>query len=74
MWRGRERERKEEGEGKRERNKGRRDRNRYSPGNRPGRKVTRKHEINRFAFIKNKEQFLCISIFSDTVLMLCKCI
>ena len=55
MWRGRERERKEEGEGKRERSKGRRERNRYPPRNRPGRKVTREQGINqknRFAFIK----------------------
>ena len=65
MWRGREREKKEERERKRERNKGRRDRNHYPPRNRPGRKVTREQGINRFAFIKNKEQFLCISIFSD---------
>ena len=63
MWRRRERERKEEGERKRKRNKGRRDRNRYSPRNRPGTKVTRKHGINRFAI---KSNFLYISIFSDT--------
>ena len=65
MWRGRGRERKEEGEGKRERNKGRREINRYSPRNRPGRKVTRKriNQKNRFAFISDFVLMLCIISF-----------